>query len=199
MRGLGEVGEPFGGIDSLLGLAEVNIVGLNAVVVDGLEKRNLVFGFVPTAVGGEVSRAVEDLLTLGTLVLNVNNHGTPRKLSISSIDICQVSLMLLFSITANIALFNSMTIAYNMKITINIIPVLCKSKCVSIHLLTQSAEILPNVVLYLGQLLYGLISHLNRVQSWVNIAYRDGIILDIRLRMFLNFRYFLAIYYIDVI
>ena len=77
-----------GGIDSLLGLGEVYVVGLDTVVVNGLEQRNLVLGFVPTPVGGEVGRAVEDLLTLGTLVLNVNNHGTPRELSM---DTCSVS------------------------------------------------------------------------------------------------------------
>ena len=86
------VGEPLGGIDSLLGLGEVYVVGLDTVVVNGLEQRNLVLGFVPTPVGGEVGRAVEDLLTLGTLVLNVNNHGTPKELSM---DTCWVSLTFL--------------------------------------------------------------------------------------------------------
>ena len=52
------------------------VVVVVVVVVEALHLE-LVLGFVPPTVGGEVGRAVEDLVTLWTLVLNMDYHRAP--------------------------------------------------------------------------------------------------------------------------
>ena len=47
---------------------------------------------------------------------------------------------------------------------------LCQSKGVTINLLAQATDIVPYLVLYLGQLLLGFFRHFDNIKLWVNVA-----------------------------
>ena len=45
-----------------------------------------------------------------------------------------------------------------------------QSECVIVDLLAQAADVVPDLVLYLGQLLLGLLCHLHHIELRVNIT-----------------------------
>ena len=51
-----------------------------------------------------------------------------------------------------------------------VLPVLSETKGVSVNLLTEAAEVVAYLVVYLGQLLLCLFRHFNYVELWVYVA-----------------------------